>query len=371
MITISDTLKGILSGNTFQLYNRLISIQGGVVLADDIPAVDVREEADASLRVPETLTFSVPIMDRGVSWVPSSYDHPLGIWGQRIVAQVGVGVASGQIEWLTRGQFLIISADTAGDSVSVQCAGLLYLVDEASLVSEYQPKASATLGSIIRALIEPGLTVDLTAAPVDRTAPSNVTWSDNRLDNVANALDAWPAQAEVTVDGVLKVTAVPAEPVTPDFVLSDTVNVEQFSSTLTRDGAFNAVVGRGAYPDTAGGLAGQEIVATAYDLSLTSPFRYGGPFSPYLVPFGYESPLMTTPTMVQAAVNTRLRTLRTTSGRTIQVDSVPHPAVRLQDAVSVTSERLGLSGALGRVQSYGLGHQPANAGAPLTVRLRD
>jgi hypothetical protein len=371
MITISDTLKGILAGNSYKLYNRLISIQAGVVLADDIPAVDVREEADASLRVPETLSFKVPILDRGVSWVPSSYDHPLGIWGQRIVAQVGVGIDSGQVEWLTRGQFLVISAETSGDSVSMACAGLLYLVDEASLVSEYQPKAGATLGSIIRALVEPGLIVDLTTAPTDRTAPSNVTWSDNRLDNVANALDAWPAQAEVTVDGVLKVTPVPAEPTSALMTFSDTVNVEQFSSELSRDGAFNAVVARGAYPDTAGGLAGQEIVATGYDLVATSPFRYGGPFSPFLVPFGYESPLMTDPTMVQAAANTRLRTLRGTSGRTVSIDAVPHPAIKLGDAVAVTSARLGLSGALGRVQGYGLGHQPANAQAPLTVRLKD
>ena len=371
MITISDTLAGILAGNSYQLHNRLISIQGGVILADDIPGVDVREEGDASLRVPETLTFSVPVHERGVSYVPTEYDHPLGIWGQRIVAQVGVSVTSGQIEWLTRGQFLIIGADTAGDSVSVQCAGLLYLLDEASLVSEYQPRAAATLGSIIRALAEPGLTVDLTAAPTDRTAPANVTWSDNRLDNVMNALDAWPAQAEVTVDGVLKVTAVPDEPTAADMEFSDDLNVEQFSSNLSRDGAWNAVVARGVYPDTAGSLAGQEIVATSYDLNESSPYRYGGPFSPFLVPFGYESPLLTTPQQVQAAANTRQRTLRTTSGRTVQIDAVPHPAIRLQDAVSVTSERLGLSGSLGRVQAYGLGHQPANAQAPLTVRLAD
>ena len=88
-------------------------------------------------------------------------------------------------------------------------------------------------------------------------------------------------------------------------------------------------------------------------------------------PTGYESPLMTDPTMVQAAANTRLRTLRGTSGRTVSIDAVPHPAIKLGDAVAVTSARLGLSGALGRVQGYGLGHQPANAQAPLTVRLKD
>lgn len=371
MISISPQLAGILAGNSYQVHQRLISIRAGDVLSDDIPAVDVVEEADASLRVPETLTFRVPILDRGVSWVPSSYDHPLGIWGQRIVAQVGVSLVGEEIEWLTRGQFLIhsVDPDDNGDTVHVQCAGLLYLVNEAELVTEYQPKAGATMGSVIRALIEPGLTVDLTAAPTDRTVPAGTTWSDNRLDCVAAVLDAWPAQAETTVDGVVKVTPVPADPTVPDLAVSDQLNAQRFSSGLTRDGQFNAVVAKGAYPDTAGGLAGQEIVATSYDLDLVSPYRYGGPFSPYLVPVGYESPLMTTFAMVAAAAQTRKRNLRASTNRTVDIEIIPHPALRLGDAVAVTSERLGLVGSLGRVQAYTLPHTAAGGSQALSVRL--
>jgi len=371
MITITSQLAEILSGHSYKVHNRLLSVRSGELLADDIPGVDVVEEGDASLRVPEQLTFRVPILDRGVSWVPSSYDHPLGIWGQRIVAQVGVSLVGEEVEWLTRGQFLIhsVDPDDSGDTVSVQCAGLLYLVNEAELVAEYQPKAGATMGSVIRALVEPGLTVDLTAAPADRTVPAGTSWSDNRLDDVAAVLDAWPAQAEVTVDGVLRVTPVPDDPTSADLAVSDKLNAQRFTTGLTRDGQFNAVVARGSYPDTAGGLAGQEIVATSYDTDLTSPYRYGGPFSPYLVPVGYESPLMTTQAMVAAAAATRKRNLRADNNRSVSIEILPHPALRLGDAVAVTSARLQLAGALGRVTGYTLPHQAGGGAEALTVRL--
>jgi hypothetical protein len=255
----------------------------------------------------------------------------------------------------------------------VECVGVLQLLDEAELPNEYQPKAGATLGSIVRALIEPGITVDLDEAPTDRTAPTGITWSDNRLDNVYAVLDAWPARGAITAEGHFEVLSPLADPVAGDvvFTFTDGENgtVMEFNSSITRDGAFNAVVAKGQYPDTAGTKAGQEIIATARDTVATSPYRDGGPFSPYLVPFGYASPLMTTLAQVQAAANTRLANLRRSASRTVRVSAVPHPGLQLGDAVAVTSDRLGLSDAIGRVDAFTLPHQADGGAMAVTVRL--
>jgi len=149
MITLSEVLAGMLAGSSFQVHSRLTSWWDGEPISEDIPAVDVSETADATLRVPERLTFKVPVVDdRGLSWVPTRYDSPLGTYGQRIVAQVGVSVVGGNVEWLNRGTFLIESADKEGDAISVECLGLKQLLDEARYPNEYQPKAGATLGSL-------------------------------------------------------------------------------------------------------------------------------------------------------------------------------------------------------------------------------
>lgn len=373
MIDITDVAAGILNGYSFQLHSRLQSWRGGVPLAEDIPAFGILEEDDATLRVPERLTFQVPVEDRGVSWVPTTYDHPLSWHGQRIVAQVGVSVGNGAIEWMDRGTFLINSAETDSGAVSLECLGLLQLLDEAELKTEYQPKASATLSTVLRAMIEPGITVDLDDAPSDRTIPTGITWSDNRLDNVYNVIDAWPARMQINEAGSLEVLDPLEDPDISDVVFTFTDGaggtVVEFNASGSREGAFNGVVAKGQYPDTAGAKAGQEIVATVYDTDASSPFRYGGEFSPYLVPYGYASPLLTTLAQVQSAANTRMRTLRRQASRAVRITAVPHPALKCNDAVAVTSDRLGLAAELGRIEAMSLPHQAEGGAMGLTVRI--
>jgi len=376
MITLTDTAAGMLNGYSFDLHSRLQAWWDGEPISEDVPAVDVLEESDATLRVPERLTFRVPVTDDlGYSWVPTLNSSPRGTYGQRIVAQIGVGVGFGAIEWLNRATFLIESADKEGDSISVECLGLMQLLDEARFPNEYQPKAGATLGSILRALIEPGLTVDLDQAPTDRAAATSISYSDNRLDNVHSVLDAWPAHGTITAEGHFEVTDPLQDPDIADVVFSFTDGVGgtamQLNTSITRDGAFNAVVARGQYPDSAGAKAGQEIVYTAADTNPASPYRLGGPFSAYLVPFEYASPLMTTQAMVQLAATTRLRNLRRAASRTVRLTAVPHPALQLHDPVSLTSAQLNLSAAVGRIEALGLPHDADGGAMGLTVRLVD
>lgn len=375
MIDISEDLEGILKGYSYQVYYRLQSWLNEKVIAEDIPAVDVVEEQDASLRVPERLTFTVPLEADGVSWVPIHFNSPLGCYGQRILAQIGVSVGSGLIEWLNRGVFLIESAETDANSIQVECLGLMQMLDEAELATEFQPITGATFGETLQQLVEPGITVDLTAAPASKVIPkSAVTWSDNRLDDIYTILEAWPAQARVTTGGVLSVTSVPEDPVAADVVyaLTDGLNgtVIEYSGNITRDGAYNCVIAQGQYDDDRGTLAGLPIVHTALDVDPDSPYSLLGNFSPYLVPYKYDSPLLNEHTETLLAANTRLRNLRLKASRTVRVTAVPHPALQLGDAVSVTSRRLDLGGALGRVDAFRLPYGAEGGAMEITVRLQ-
>jgi len=374
MIDISTVAEGILAGYSYRIHYRLQSWLNYEVIAEDIPCTDVVEEQDASLRVPERLTFTVPLEADGVSWVPTSFDSPLGCYGQQIFAQVGVGlVGSDTVEWINRGIFLLESADTQGGSIQVEALGLTQLLDEAELASEFQPTAGATFSETLRQLIEPGIGVNLEDAPTDKTIPASaVTWSDNRLDDVFTILDAWPAQARITSDGYIAVTAVPDDPETTDVVFAFTDGaggtVVEYSASITRDGAYNCVIAEGAYDDNRGALAGLPIIHTALDTDPDSPYSLYGSFSPYLVPFHFSSPLLNEHTETLLAANTRLRNLHLKASRTVSITAVPHPAIQLGDAVSVTSTRLGLSAELGRVDAFTL---PYGAdGGPMTVTVR-
>lgn len=375
MIGLSDTVAGMLAGHSFTVHHRLQSWFNGRVIAEDIPAVDVVEEADDSIRVPERLTFNVPATDdNGYSWVPIDFDSPLGVYGQRVVAQVGVSVGD-TVEWLDRGTFLLYGASSAGEQIAVECVGLTQLLEEAQLATEYQPKTGATFKSALRALIEPGITIDFTNAPTDRTLPEKtISWSDNRLDDVHDILDAWPADGVMTNLGHMEVRAVKDWPTVGESVFAFTEGVDgtalEYSTSISREGAFNAVVAKGAYPDTAGSKAGQEIIFTHRDNAASSPYRYGGPFSPYMVPFGYASPLMTTPGQVAAAAQTRLLRLRTGVTSTAQITAAPHYGLQLGDAVLVTSARLSLSAAVGRVAAVQLPYTATGGSMGLTVRFK-
>lgn len=375
MIPVSTVMQNVLAGSVIRRYVRVESWLGDRLLSDDIPMIDGTEEADASQRVPERLSFTVPAESDGFSWVPRGYDSPLGAYGQRVRISLGIDVGNGHQEYINRGWFLINTTDSDGDTLSVEALGLLSLVDEATLPTEYQPKSGTTLGGAIRALVEPGLTVFTDNAPSDRTITSSLTFSDNRLDSVQSILDAWPAQAYVTSDGFLGITADAATPTSGDVVLTLTDQeggtVISAAALVTREGAFNAVVAKGQYPDTDPTRAGQEIIQTVNDTDPKSPYRAGGDFSPYLVPYGYASPLLETPAQTLAAAKSVLKRLKRARSRTVTVEAVPHPGIQLGDVVRLTSTRLGLDGVLGTIDAYRLPYKSTGGSMALTIRIED
>lgn len=373
MIRFSVATETILASPGFQRWARIECWYGDQLVADDVPLIAATEYQDSSLRVPERLTFTVPAKKDGYSWVPNAdIKHPLQPYGQRVKVSLGVSTGGDEIEWINRGWFLLYSAESNDeDTVDVEALGLLMLVDEAELPSEFQPKTGMTLGGALRALIEPGLGVNLDSAPTDRPALTTITYSDNRLDSVQAILDAWPAEMRVTQDGYVAVTPTWTLATVDPLVLSDRKggNMLRARTSVTRDGTFNAVVAKGQYPDTDATRAGQEIIQTARDTQVGSPFATGTEYSPYLVPYGYASPLMTTAAMVLKAAQTTLTRLRRKASQTVVAVCVPHPGVQLGDVVTVTSDELGLYARPGVIDAFELPYLADGGPMTLTIRL--
>jgi hypothetical protein len=372
VISVSDVASKVLASQSIQLYCRIQSWLGDTLLADDVPISAGAEDLDATLRVPERVTISVPAVVDGVSWVPATPTDPLSWFGQRLVVQLGIGLDGGQIEWLNRGEFLINSADTDTGTVNVEALGLLQLVDEAVLMAEYQPSTGSQFGDILRDLLLPGIGVNDDAAPTDR-APgiTAVSWSDNRLDCVIAALKAWPAQGVVDQDGQLVIMPVPAAPTSADVVLVLTDGVGGTIITPktsgSRDGLFNYALAVGQFPDSDKAvtgfapIAGAPIYGSAYVTDPESPLVVGGDFSPYYVPVRLDSPLLTTQAQTQAAAKTLLARTFANATSTVVAECVPNPTLQTGDVVSVTSKRLGLDGSVGTIQALTLPYLPGDS----------
>ncbi|MDW3849651.1 DUF5047 domain-containing protein [Micromonospora sp. BRA006-A] len=326
MITLSAEALSVLT-RSYGLRLAVESWRGDELLADDVPVSAASEESDRSLRVPERVTLTVPRYDRGMSWSPVADDHPLAANGQRLRVQLGVDLGGDQVEWFQRGWFVVQETNADADTITVNAVGLLALVDEARLVSPFQP--SGTLTSTLQGLIEPALTVVVEGLS-DRAVPGGINYDEDRLGAVMELLDAWGADAVVTEDGYLSVF--PMGPsLTPVLALTDGAGgtVIQATGASTRDRAYNAVVARGTAAD------GGQVQGVAYDY--TGPKAYGGPFNPLAVPYYYESPLLTTVAEASAAAQTVLSRLKRTTSLEFQIACVPHPGLQTGDTVSVTT----------------------------------
>lgn len=314
MIAVSDATMAILQGGGFTMRARATAVLDGVVVAANVPIIDGGEEYDASLSVPERVTISVPRVADGVNWTPTLASSPLAAFGQRLRIQLGVGIGQDGVEWFDRGEFVINQSDVDGDRVTVQAVGLLALVDEARLVSPFQP--TGTFVSTLRGLVEPALTLAVSAALVDRAVPTGINFDEDRLGAVQELLDAWPARMLTQPDGTLLIYP-DADPAVASYALlskntpasTQRATITRFEGGSTRDGAYNCVVARGTAPD------GGQVQGVAYDTS-NSATAYGGPFNPLPVPFYFSSPLLTTSGQCQAAAKTILaRKARRAYGR--------------------------------------------------------
>jgi hypothetical protein len=357
MISLSDEALSVLT-RSYTYHLAVESWLDDQLLSDAVPVASAREETDRGVKVPERVTFTVPRVDRGTSWSPVADDHPLAAKGQRLRVQLGVGLSGDQVEWFQRGWFVIHDSKADGDTVTVNAVGLLALVEEARLVSPYQP--TGTLVSTLRGLIEPALTVDVSPDLADRSVPSGVNYDEDRLGAVLELVDAWPAEAHVTEDGYLYVRP-PSTSTAAVLELTNGVGGTVITTTgeSTREGSYNAVVARGTASD------GGQIQGVAYDYA-NGPLRYGGPFNPLPVPYYFASPLLTTTTQCTAAAQTVLDRLRRESALRFTAEIVPHPALQAGDIVSITTDDY--TGLACSIEALSLPYTAGGGSQSLTLR---
>lgn len=361
MLDMSDAALAAVQ-RSFTMELRASSWLGDQLLADDIPIADGSETRDRSLSIPEQISLTVPRRDRGTSWEPTTPDHPLAAYGQQLHIGYGVDIG-GSFEWINRGIFQVTEADSGDDSVSVTCEGLLCLIDEARFAGPFQP--SGTLASTCRDLVEPALTAYIDPALTDRGVPVGLQWDDDRMSALQEVMSSWPAACRVTEDGLLVVEALVADTAlgSPVLDLTDGTNgtVIRWSGASTRDGAFNAVVAQGE------DSSGNQISGVAYDTDGNSPYYYGGPFSPLLVPYVFQSDLLATVDQCRAAAAAKLVALRRQASRVLSVTCLPHPGLIPGDVVSVTTADGLLAGATATVETIALPYSPGEMS--MTVRV--
>lgn len=336
MITLSTAATSVLSGS-YRYYSRYSSWLGDQLLATDIPVVGGGEDGDRSNGVADRVTLTMPREDRGYVWAPSGNDlHPLAAAGQRIRVELGIGLDGSAIEWFNRGEFPIVDVDPGDDSVGLTCAGLMFLVEEARLVSPFQP--TGDLAASIRSVVEPAVSVVFDPALVNRGVPVGMNFEDSRIEALNELCDAWPADYVMTAEGYLYVYS-PAASRTPVAMISEAAGgtVVEITGRSTREGAYNAVVARGQTS------AGAQFQAVAYDIS-GGPKAYGGPFNPLPVPYFFQSPLLTDMSQARSSAETILARLQRDTSRQFAVEIVPDPRLQLGDLVTlVSAEYTGLA----------------------------
>jgi hypothetical protein len=329
VITVSTTAQSVLASAGFQYYCAVESWLGGTLLADSIPVDSGGEESDRGIRIPERVSLTVPRLADGFDWSPNGDRHPLAANGQQLFVKLGIGLAQGAVEWFARGRYLIHDSEVSGDAVDVTAVGLLSLIEEAKLVSPFQPAGGATIASTLRALIEPALVALIDTSIVDRSVPSSIAYDEDRLAAVLELLDAWPAVATVDPQGFLRVSPA-TQSTTSQLTLTDGVGgtVIKAAGNSTRDGAYNTVVARGTASD------GSQVQGVG---TLTIGAKaINGPFNPLPVPMFFSSPLVTTVAQANAAAGTIVARLSRQTSREYRVTMVPNPTIQVGDVVTLT-----------------------------------
>jgi hypothetical protein len=328
-VTVSATAAAILNAGSYRLTCRASVTRGGVIIADDVPIVGGREEFDDTLRVPERVVVTVPRVVDGVDWTPVQPEDPLSPYGQRLHVKLGVDIGADGTEWINRGEFLIHDTQPQGETLSVTAVGLLALIDEARLVTPYVH--SGTFLSSLRGLLEPAITmvVDQDVVDNNRAVPSDLNEDEDRLKAVLDLLAAWPARAQMTPDGYLRVLDADSYPASTAHLQryrfqteqgddDDNANVITVAGGLTREGLINTVVARGQASD------GGQITGVRYDRT-GGPTSLGSAFNPLPVPEFFFSPLITQTAQANTAAEKILRRRAGLAARRYDVQAVPDP----------------------------------------------
>jgi len=282
--------------------------------------------------VQHTLTLAVPRAD-GRDWRPGiDPGHPLARFGQQLDVTVLVGSSvTGQVWEVHVGRFLVTGwdDDDAG-TVSVSGESLLRRVAEDRPATLRAPVPGGTMASEARRIMPPGIGLSVDPTLSDRTVPSSMAWSTDRLAALTEIADAWPALLRIDEWGQVVMRApLPAVP-SPIVTLHDGARGTLVSAPRadTRDDAPNRVVARSS-------AAGTEDVQAVAEVT-SGPMRISGPYG--AVTREWSSPLIATTAAAKAAASTMLRRL-TDPSRSMSALVAPDPRLQLDDPVALVTTR--------------------------------
>lgn len=305
---------------------------GGRLLAARVPIASGRVTGDVGDDVIETLSITVPRFaapEPGadvIDWRPASTDAPLARYGQILDVTIVVSsVITGQV-WETRiGRYQI--KDWTDDD-----EGMLSVKGESLLArprDDKMPTLTSPTGTFVteaRRLLPAGMGASFDTDLVDRGAPAAMSWSKDRLKNLQEIAQAWPALLRIDPWGQVAYRApLPAVPV-PVLTLRDgrggtLINAPR---TDTRSGAYNRVIASSSATDS------EDVQGVA---SITAgPMSVSGEYG--VVAREWSSPLIENSDQAEAAAQTMLSN-STRPALAVPARIAPDPRIELDDPVEV------------------------------------
>lgn len=313
---------------------------GGRLLAARVPIASGRITGDVGDDVIETLSITVPRFaapEPGtdvIDWRPASTDAPLARYGQILDVTIVVSsVITGQA-WETRiGRYQIKDwTDDDEGTLTVKGESLLARPRDDKMLTLTSP--TGTLASEVRRLLPAGMGASFDPALTDRAAPAAMSWSKDRLKNLQEIAQAWPALLRIDPWGQVAYRApLPDVPV-PVLTLRDgrggtLINAPR---TDTRSGAYNRVIASSSSTDA------EDVQGVA---SITSgPMSVTGDYG--VVAREWSSPLIENTDQAEASAQTMLSN-STRPALAVPARIAPDPRIELDDPVEI------LRGARGRM----------------------
>lgn len=306
--------------------SRVSSWLGPSLLADSVPVLSGRVTSTVTSSVPDGVSLRVPrfvVSDgRTADLLPTMPDGPLARYGQQLDVSLECD------GWLTRtGRFLITDWDYDEETITVKGAGLLQLPADDRLTEPTAPRTGGSFASEFSRMLSSGLTAQFEPGLVNRDIPQTMEWDEDRLANLYEIADAWPAVVRMDPFGGVQVQKPPVAEGVPAVTLTDGVGgtVVRVPRKDTRSGSYNVVVAT----SSADGVEARGVAAmTSGPMAVA---QYGS------VPKFFSSKLLLTDEQCRdAAVAMLPAALRASSVLAVQM--APDPRLELDDFVAVVRD---------------------------------
>jgi hypothetical protein len=335
--TVSDEFLAALSGSHTPALTVDAWYDGELVL-ENVPVNSGSVTVDGSRTIAGSLTLT-SVSEDG-SLVPDRWDAPLAPYGSQLHVRAGVRYGSGSTDQVSLGWYRIDSADpqefyapyTVGTDVEWVCRGMqvttqssdrMSLVDDARFLSPEVPASTLSVVAEIKRLVQGLVPVGNLSSVTDAAIPASIAYQTSRVQAIQDLADVLGAVARIDPDGALELIPKAAS-TTPVWTVSVVERqVIDWSRKLDRADLYNGVVTTGQKVD------GTPVQASTVETN--GPLRWDGPLG--RIPFGHNSPLITTDTAAKADSETRLTRLIRERVAPITVTCTPNPALEWGDCV--------------------------------------